>query len=575
MSENGVLASGISDHDVVFLTKHMRLPKLKVPPKQLQVRNYKRFNLHAFRQDMSKIPFEEIRNVARDANEMWILWKAFFLDILNKKAPITNIQIKGNKIPYVTSELKSMIRQRDYLRAKANKTGSCILRQAYNQIRAKVNQKLYILRKNYYNNKIEQHNGDVKTTWKILKSAIGKTQKTTGIERININGMEVIDKKQIAENCNEYFASIGDTLAKEIQSSDEQSPIAHLKPATDKFRFKPISVTQVIKVLKKLINGKATGIHAIPNKVLKDTADIIARSLTDIFNFSVTSKVFTDDLKVGKVAPAFKSGDRDNLNNYRPISVLPTVARVFEKIPYGQVYDYFTSSKLLGNQQFGFRTLHSTALALSKSTSNWWLNMDKGHMNSVIFLDIRKAFDTVNHEILLNKLNCYGMEDDELLFFSSYLRDRTQCCSVNGHQSTLKKVTCGVPQGSILEPLLFIIYMNDLPDCVKDVNVTMYADDTSLDKAIRTSHELKEELVPAFAKVCEWLKINKLSFNTIKTEFVIIGTSHRLRQLNENPESTPYIIMIDGGEVKRTKCVKYLGMLVDDKLTWDQHIDYI
>ena len=312
-----------------------------------------------------------------------------------------------------------------------------------------------------------------------------------------------------------------------------------------------------------------------PNKVLKDTADIIALSLTDIFNFSVTTKVFPDDLKVGKVAPAFKSGDRDNLNNYRPISVLPIVARVFEKILYGQVYDYFMSYKLLGNQQFGFRTLHSTALALSKSTSNWWLNRDNGHMNSAVFLDIRKAFDTVNHEILLNKLNSYGMEDDELLFFSSYLRDRTQCCSVNGHQSTLKKVTCGVPQGSILGPLLFIIYMNDLPDCVKDVNVTTYVDDTSLDKAIRRSHELKEELVPAFAKVREWLKINKLSLNTIKTEFVIIRTSHRLCQLDENPESAPYIIMIDGGEVKRTKCVKYLGMLVDDKLTWDQHIDYI
>ena len=124
-------------------------------------------------------------------------------------------------------------------------------------------------------------------------------------------------------------------------------------------------------------------------------------------------------------------------------------------------------------------------------------------MNSVVFLDIRKAFDTVNHEILLDKLNCYGIRDEELLFFDSYLRDRTQCCSLNGHKSTLKRVTCGVPQGSILGPLLFIIYMNDLLACVKDVNVTMYADDTSLDKAIRTSQELSEELVPAFAKVCE------------------------------------------------------------------------
>ena len=158
-----------------------------------------------------------------------------------------------------------------------------------------------------------------------------------------------------------------------------------------------------------------------------------------------------------------------------------------------------------------------------------------------------------------------------------YLRDCKQCCSVNGHKSTLKRVTCGVPQGSILGPLLFIIYMNDLPACVKEVNVTMYmyADDTSLDKAIRTSQELREELVPAFAKVCEWLKSNKLSLNTAKTEFMIIGTPHHLNRLDENPESTPYIIIVDGGEVKRTKCVKYLGMIVDDKLTWEQHIDYI
>ena len=124
--------------------------------------------------------------------------------------------------------------------------------------------------------------------------------------------------------------------------------------------------------------------------------------------------------------------------------MLLTVARVFEKILYGQVYDHFTSNKLLRNQQFGFRTLLSTALALSKCTSNWSLNMDRGDMNSVVFLDIRKAFDTVNHQILLDKLHCYGIGDGELLFFRSYLQNRTQCCSVNGQISTLQTVTCGV-----------------------------------------------------------------------------------------------------------------------------------
>ena len=346
----------------------------------------------------SSVPFDENKNIARNANEMWTLWKAFFLVILNKHAPITNIQVKGNKIPYITSELKSIIKQKDYLRAKANKTGSCILRQAYNQVRTKVIQKLYLLRKIYYLNKIEQHKDDLKTTWKILKSTIGKSPKTTGIEKTN--------KGIIADKCNEHFVSIGDRLAKEIHSNDKQYATARLKPVTRKFSIKPISVTQVIKLLEKLINSKATGIHGILNRALKDSAEIIAPSLTDILNFSVASKVFLDDLKVGKIAPVYKSGDKNQINNYRPISVLPAVARVFEKIIYGQLYEYFMTNKLLGNQQFGFRSPHSTALALSKSTSNWWLSMDKGNMNSVIFLDIKKAFDTVNHEIFLNKLNC-------------------------------------------------------------------------------------------------------------------------------------------------------------------------
>ena len=199
--------------------------------------------------------------------------------------------------------------------------------------------------------------------------------------------------------------------------------------------------------------------------------------------------------------------------------------------------------------------------------------MDRGDMNVVVFLDIHKAFDTVNHQILLDKLQFYSIEDGGLLFFRSYLQNRTQCCSVNGQISTLQTVTCGALQGSILGPLLFSIYMNDLPAFIQEANITMYADDTSLHKAFRTSHELKDEMIPAFFKVCKWLRNNKLSLNTVNTDFMLIGTLPRLNQLDSSPKSTPCAIVVDGQEVKRVKLVKYLGMMVDNKLVWDKHID--
>ena len=238
-----------------------------------------------------------------------------------------------------------MIRQRDCLRAKANKTGSHILRQVYNQIKTKVSQ---TLGKNYYTNKIEQHKDNIKNTWKIIKHAIGRTRKTLGIDKINMEGTEITDKKQIAERCNEHLFSIGQKLASGIKNTDAHPPTAHIKPVEAKFSFKPISVPQVIRIIKKLLNSKATGIHGISNKTLKKTAAIISPSPTDIFNFSALTKVFPDELKIGKVAPVYKSGDKHDLNNFCSISVLPTVATVFEKILYG----YFTSNKLLGNEQF-------------------------------------------------------------------------------------------------------------------------------------------------------------------------------------------------------------------------------
>ena len=217
-------------------------------------------------------PFDEIKYISSDANEMWNLWKRFFLDILNKHAPITNIQVKGGKIPYVTSELKAMIRQRDYLRAKANKTGPSVLRKAYGQVRAKVNHRLYILRKkNIIPARLNNTSMTLNIHGKYSKVLLVKLIKPLKLKRLTLSVKNLLlKKKQITELCNEHFVSIGDKLAQSIQPSDEQSPTAHIKTPTVEFKFRPVSVLQVMKVIKNLVNSKATGIFSIFNRSLKD-----------------------------------------------------------------------------------------------------------------------------------------------------------------------------------------------------------------------------------------------------------------------------------------------------------------
>ena len=196
----------------------------------------------------------------------------------------------------------------------------------------------------------------------------------------------------------------------------------------------------------------------IPNKIVKSAKHVISESLTDIFNVSLGSNTFPDDLKVAGVIPIFKNGERNDLLDYRPISVLCTVSRVLEKLIYQQLHDYLMENSILNNCQWDFRSAHSTALALIDHTNNWLIGTDNGKINSMILLDVKKAFDTIDHDKLLRKLNHYGISHTELEFFRSYLCNRPQCCSVNGHTSSFKTIKWGIPQGSILGPLFFVIY---------------------------------------------------------------------------------------------------------------------
>ena len=293
-------------------------------------------------------------------------------------------------------------------------------------------------------------------------------------------------------------------------------------------------------------------------------ADIIAPSLTYIFSLSILTGVFVDNWKDARVIPIHKEGDRRTLGNYRLISILPIVSKVFEKEIFKQFYKHLNENNLISKFQSGFRPGHSTITALIQMCDNWYENMDNGKLTGVVFIDIRKAFDSIDHDILLKKLAYYGVLHMEHTWFQSYLASRKQQCQVNGFLSKKGEIICGVPQGSILGPLLFLVYINDLPNCLKKTTPCLYADDTQ----IYASSYDPVDLV----NVMNWLNVNKLQSHSSKTKFMTIGSKQKLNNkvgiLNSSITMNNKLI----SSVASNKC---LGVDIDETLSFHTHIEEI
>ena len=278
------------------------------------------------------------------------------------------------------------------------------------------------------------------------------------------------------------------------------------------FNFHSISAEYVYDQICNLSNGKSPGLDDIDVKLLKTAAPIICNSLAYICNLSLATSVFLSEWKNAKVIPIFKSGSKSNVGNYRPISVLSVVSKIIERAVHDQVYSYMSANNYLSSSQSGFRTQFSTATTVIDVQDYILKNMDEGKVTGAIFLDLKKAFDTVSHSLLINKLKKYGISGIELNWFKSYLSNRMQSVKIGCSLSDLMPIDIGIPQRSILGPLLFILFVNDLPDCVTCKTV-MYADDTAL--LVRSSDPscLQSSLNHNMSCIAYWFRENKLTFN--------------------------------------------------------------
>ena len=479
--ESGVIPSTISDHHIVYCTIKSGVPK--AAPKTIEYRSYRTYDKKSFVRDLKAINWD-ILEESDDINSAVENWDRLFSDVANFHAPIKKARIKGIQAPWMTSELRSAMRDRDYHHRKAVKTNSERQWSLYKKAKAFVNKQLKKCKADYYIDLINKNKGNSSSLWKTLND-ITQRKSNSSVSCIEAESVSYTNTKSIAEVLNNHFSSIGTRLADKIKSNLDYAWQSCLtcpdNPTLNKerFVFHPVEESFVYKHLSCLKTNKAIGLDKISARLLKDSASVLAPVLTSLFNRSLLSSTFPCIWKSGKVSALFKSGDRCDPNNYRPITILPTVSKILEKAVHSQVYNYLLETKFLTPRQFGFRPKLSTEVALVNFTDLVLQNMDKTLVTGAVFLDLSKAFDTVDHSILFRKLSKSGLSDIVVDWLRSYLSQRNQVTVIGSAVSTAKPVSVGVPQGSVLGPLLFLIYVNDMPSCIKSCEVSLYADDTN------------------------------------------------------------------------------------------------
>ncbi len=326
----------------------------------------------------------------------------------------------------------------------------------------------------------------------------------------------------------------------------------------------------VTKSLTSLDTHKATGLDGLSSKLLKLSAPAIATPLTQLINQSITSGKFPTQWKTARITPIHKAGDHSETNNFRPISILCVTSKILERHIHNHFYQYLIDNNLLHPAQSGFRPKHSCETALAKLVNDWTENMEKGLLNGVIFVDLRKAFDLVDTNILLQKLELYKCDNTSLSWFRSYLQGRSQCVQFKSAMSKTAEVTHGVPQGSILGPLLFITFMNDLPFHIVS-HIDMYADDSTVHVSAKTVCELNQKLNVDLENIKIWCRENNMLVNKEKTKAMLVTTYQRATHLDTQTLDVNY----DGVALCNVDCEKLLGVNVDKHLSWREQVNKV
>jgi hypothetical protein len=541
-----VLDPHLSDHYAIFLDMQY-IEKIKVDSvtwtRQMTTNNIKNFC-----ENLDRVDWEFV-NSLYTAKEKFEWFFENFLKIFYQCFPKKRLKINNNTENqlWFGKELERKRNVLEVLDVVRKCTGSPQTKNLYNKLRIAYKASINQAKKNYYSNLIEKSNNKSSTIWKIVK----------GLNAVNYH--ETVPHLT-ADSFQQFFGESVKHIAERFSDENDNSPMTYLKKFItsnkNSFFLRPTTPQEVHSLILQLANSNTKDIYDISSKVLKISIDFISYPLHIIINSCFEEGYFPEQLKKSKIVPIFKKGNKEEVQNYRPIAIVPALSKIFELAIKIRLTDYFDKQGFFSERQYGYRKSRSTITALLEVVNRIIQTYEDGSILSATFLDLSKAFDCINHEILLEKLQHYGVRSQTLQLISNYLHDRSQEVFYNSQTSGSVMLNIGVPQGSILGPLLFIIYANDFESNITTATPYLYADDTTLVSVNSNPAAVETQSQQSYSEAKQWFLMNKMTLNEKKTAQL----HFTLKSFTCNDA---------------TNHEKFLGVVIDSKLTWNEHISEV